>query len=98
MSPLVAVGVAYRSSSDGAFSLWIPLFVVGAFLLVRFMSSGRMTWWSALAAVALGTIWADIVEPLGLVGSSALMIVVASAVGLAARSAFERRRRGGSTP
>jgi hypothetical protein len=92
---ILGVGVGTWPEPAGGYDLWLPLFVVLAVPVIRYVGGLRITWRTALAALVGGTLWSWSKDALGVLPATAGVVLVAFAAGELVRQRHRRARRSG---
>jgi hypothetical protein len=86
MRSVLGVGVP-PPAPVGGWDLWLPIYIVVALVLLRFLARLRVTAWTACIAFAAGTAWAWAASEWGVVQAGGTAVLVAIAVGSLPRRA-----------
>lgn len=91
---MFGVGVP-RVDAGGDFDLWLPAYMLFAFLLIRFVAHMRLSIATSVAAFVGGTLWAWSSDALGILPAGAVAVLLAFAAGeIVRRRGRPQTRRG----
>lgn len=90
---ILGVGVGAWPEPTGGYDVWLPLFVVLALPVIRYVAGLRITWRTALAALIGGTLWSWTKDGVGVLPATALAVLTAFAAGELVRLRLRRTRR-----